>query len=263
MRLIFAIAIFSVLSATSVAQQSYRWIDRDGKVHYTQTPPPPGAAKNVQKKSFDTGAAPVGALPYAIQLAMKNAPVTLYTAPDCGAACSEGRKYLDRRGVPHKEISVTDEKGVEDLKRVSGKASVPVLLVGRDAQAGFEAGAWKDALDAAGYPASAPPLEQRPSGAKPLPAAAAGEKLPVSLYTNPTCGVPCQRARTLLAGRGVPFREVVVQSPETLDEIQKISGGNTVPVLVVGKAVQQGYEESLYNNALDAGGYPPRGETKP
>ena len=265
MRLLVILALLGSLPFASVAQQSYRWVDKDGKVHYTQTPPPPGAAKNVAKKSFSAGAEPTRALPYATQVAMKNAPVTLYTAPDCGTACSEGRKYLNERGVPHKEVSVTDAKGVEELTRASGKGSVPVLLVGRDAQSGFETTAWKAALDAAGYPASAPPLQQRPAAAKPKPApeADAGEKLPVSLYTSAGCGVPCGNARELLASRGVQFQEVVVESPMSFDELNKISGGSTLPVLVVGKAVQRGFEESLYNSALDAAGYARRPQAKP
>ena len=37
-------AAAALLFATAVAAQAYRWVDKDGKVHYTQTPPPPSQA---------------------------------------------------------------------------------------------------------------------------------------------------------------------------------------------------------------------------
>lgn len=252
--MIFALCIASSLAG---AQQMYRWVDKDGKVHYTQTPPPPEAAKSVQRKSLGAGPAPAGALPYATQVAMKNSPVTLYTSSDCGAACEEGRKYLNQRGVPHKEIRVVDEKGIEELKRVSGKASVPTLFVGRDMQTGFETEAWKNALDAAGYPASAPAIAPLAAVKPPPGPAASAEKLPVSLYTSPDCGAPCSSAKELLNGRAIPFKEITVGDPASLEELNKLSGGTTVPVLIVGSAVQRGFEPSLYNSALDAAGYAP------
>jgi hypothetical protein len=42
-----------------------------------------------------------------------------------------------------------------------------------------------------------------------------------------------------------------------------VSGGTNVPVLIVGKTVKQGYEESMYNAALDEGGYPKSSQLLP
>ena len=164
-----SLVLFALLALTALQaspQQLYRWLDQEGKVHYSQTPPPPEAAKNLQRRQYGGGgAAPSAGLPYATQVAMKNYPVTFYTSPDC-SACSEGRTYLNKRGVPHKEVSVSDAKGIEELKQIAGKAIVPALVVGRDVQAGFNVELWKSALDTAGYPASAPALSA-PAAAKP------------------------------------------------------------------------------------------------
>ncbi len=82
MRILFVAAAILSTVCTDALGQAYRWVDRDGRVHYTQTPPPPDA-RNVQRKSFRGGGVDVSSLPYATQVAAKNFPVTLYTLPDC------------------------------------------------------------------------------------------------------------------------------------------------------------------------------------
>ncbi|MSQ69881.1 MAG: glutaredoxin family protein [Betaproteobacteria bacterium] len=157
MRVLVIVATALALVSTGVLAQLYRWVDQDGKVNYTQQPPPP-SARNVQKKASAAPAAESSALPYATQTAAKNFPVILYTSADCGDACVQARNALVTRTIPFREIAVADQKSVEDLKKLSGKAEVPALRVGTQIQSGFEAIAYKNALDAAGYPASGPRL---------------------------------------------------------------------------------------------------------
>ena len=48
-----AIAVAAMLVAATAGAQMYRWVDKDGKVHYTDTPPP-AAAKSAEKRAgFD------------------------------------------------------------------------------------------------------------------------------------------------------------------------------------------------------------------
>lgn len=155
-RLIAAAILFSACAGAS--GQAYRWVDRNGKVHYTQDPPPPGA-KGVQRKSFRQGAVDPSSLPYATQVAAKNSPVALYTAPDCGEPCDRARALLVKRVVPFREVSVLSQNEVDELKRISGKSDIPLLVVGAQAQSGYAEGAYHGLLDAAGYPSgSATPV---------------------------------------------------------------------------------------------------------
>ena len=140
--------------AFAASAQQYRWVDEKGRVQYSDTPPPPGA-KGVQKKNIrPSPGGPSGdsTEPYALQVARKNAPVKLYTSPDCGALCDEARKLLNRRGIPFGEISIADTAQLEELKTVSGGAAVPVMVAGKTVQKGFEEGAFQRVLDDAGYP---------------------------------------------------------------------------------------------------------------
>jgi glutaredoxin len=163
MRLLIGAVLLAAVS--SAAGQVYRWTDSSGKTHFTDTPPP-ASAHDVERMrnpgSAESGDSTNMAEPYALQQARKNHPVKLYSAPDCGAPCSDARALLNARGVPFNEISASGEAAIAELKEVSGSAAVPVLVVGRNVQKGFEQGAFHSSLDAAGYPRTGilPPRRQ-------------------------------------------------------------------------------------------------------
>jgi glutaredoxin len=155
-RLAFALIALACAASAAHAQEIYRWVDSQGRVHLTDTPPPPNAREMDTVKSRSTGAAgaPVqsAAVPYELSVATKDFPVVLYTSPTCKEACQSAREALNKRGVPFKETQVWDEQSNAELKRVSGANDVPTLLVGRSVQRGFEQGAFDALLDAARYP---------------------------------------------------------------------------------------------------------------
>ena len=163
--------ILAFAAAAAAAQQLYRWTDDKGRVNITDTPPPPGA-KSVQTRGTPVGTPERGQAPanepYALQIARKNFPVTLYSTAGC-EACDEARKLLNARGVPFKEVLVGDEKEIEELRQAVGSTSVPALIVGSTVQKGFEEAGYHRMLDAAGYPKTGflPPRNQaEPQGAQ-------------------------------------------------------------------------------------------------
>ena len=168
------IVILSIIASAPVMAQAYRWVDKDGRVNYSQTPPPEGAT-NVQKKAIGGGSAAseYSNLPYATQVAARNFPVVLYSAPQCGAQCDEVRNHLAGRAIPFKEVSVTDQARLEELKRVSGRGDLPALTIGGQLYALSTREALASALDDAGYSRSGPrlPMEalRRLDVPKPVP----------------------------------------------------------------------------------------------
>ena len=168
-------------SATALAQ-TYRWVDKDGRVHYTDTPPAPAVSRSVEKISTQSGASSSQPLGFALQQAMKVNPVKLYTFSGCSAACTDAKALLEKRGVPYTEISVDSIDKREELKRVSGGNNVPVLVVGTTVKQGFEAGMYNAALDDGGYPKSSQLLpgqkarQEEKVAAKPAAANAPAEK---------------------------------------------------------------------------------------
>jgi len=154
--------VIAMLAGAAAAQQMYRWVDENGRTHITDTPPP-ASAKGV--RTVKPPAGPAESTPYALQQAMKNFPVTLYTSAECVQPCAMAREHLGKRGVPFSEVQIKD--GVEELKRLAaGAGEVPALKVGGSVVSGFAPQAYDGALDAAGYPRLAPRPQPVPSAEK-------------------------------------------------------------------------------------------------
>ncbi|MGH8631306.1 MAG: DUF4124 domain-containing protein, partial [Burkholderiales bacterium] len=146
--LLAAVALLLPLAGQA---QTYRWVDSEGNVHYGDTPPPPGARQIEQIDLSDQPAASEP-LPYELQRAAANFPVTLYLT-NCGEGCSSARQLLAKRGIPYMELDPSEPATHEALKKLAGGvAVVPVLQVGREVLKGFDEQAWNATLDFAGYP---------------------------------------------------------------------------------------------------------------
>jgi len=154
-RLLALLLVFA--AAAAFAQNAYRWVDKNGKVHYSDEPPPPAETKSVESKRLQ-GSVEGGPAEYSYEArkAAEEFPVILFVAPDCGELCKEGRNLLRRRGIPFNEAGVetADEFAAFKAATALEKASVPTLVVGRKTQIGWDAELWNGLLDAAGYPAA-------------------------------------------------------------------------------------------------------------
>jgi glutaredoxin len=176
-----AFALLATLFAGSAAAELYRWVDAEGKVHYTDQPPA-GATRVEAHRA--TANVVTGTTPYAVQQATKNFPVKLYTGTNCGSPCEDTRGLLGKRGVPFTEVSVTQPAHLDELKRVSGGEEVPIVLVGRAVLKGFEPTSLNAALDDAGYPRHA----TRNSQAMPKPSSSGNKSM--ALPGSPVVAAP-------------------------------------------------------------------------
>jgi hypothetical protein len=176
----YRILWLAVVSAVPLTGQAdlYRWLDGDGTVHYTDSPPPP-AAQQVERIRLPKSPVADSELPYTLQQLVKNFPVTLFVT-DCGQGCTSARELLVKRGVPHTELDAREGNVQTELKKVNGgTVEVPVLLVGKQVVRGFDPRQWHGALDAAGYPKTAlvkvTPYKPPPAAPAPTEAPATGE----------------------------------------------------------------------------------------
>jgi hypothetical protein len=155
MRILLAFSLLAFSLAAAAAPTLYRWTDESGNVHYSDTAPP-ADAKTVREMGATgqgAGEAP-SALDqsYAMQQAVKNFPVTVYTSKQCGNACKDGLGYLKKRGIPFTEKVVATQDEIDALVKLAGAPEVPVLVVGIDVRKGYNEQGWSEALDTAGYP---------------------------------------------------------------------------------------------------------------
>jgi len=151
-------------TSLAVAQNTYRWVDKDtGQTIYSDQPPPPGAKHVVTITAGER--IDEQQLPYATRQAAEKFPVTLYTAATCVDECKQARDMLNRRGIPFSEKMLKSNEESAELSKILGSdAAVPSIIVGQQSFKGLDSGAWNNLLDLAGYPKSAP-YGARPSGA--------------------------------------------------------------------------------------------------
>ena len=185
--LVLATGIFS---AAASAQQVYRIVGPDGKVTFSDQPPPASANARVTAGSAERGRAAANpSLPFELRKVAGQYPVTLYTGTDC-IPCTSARSMLTARGIPFAEKTVTTNEDTEALKRLSGETALPFATIGSQQLKGFSDAEWTQFLDAAGYPkASVLPASYRQAAATPL----------VTVSTAPTAPAAGQPGATRAA----------------------------------------------------------------
>ncbi len=177
-RLTTALALLAALPA--VAQGVYRIVGPDGRVTFSDQPPPaanarpaPGAGSGSTAPAAPAAAG--AALPFELRQTASRYPVVLYTGENC-APCNTGRNLLNSRGIPYSEKTVNTSDDAEALRRLNGDATLPLLTIGGQKLRGYLETEWTQYLDAAGYPkqSALPPGYRRPAPAplvaiKPVP----------------------------------------------------------------------------------------------
>lgn len=184
-----SLALAMLLATTAAYAQLYKWVGPDGKVTYSDTPPPKTAVRVEQKNVGGNSGPDLSNLPYELAQAAKNHPVTFYTGNNC-VPCDDGRNFLKNRGIPYSEKTVTTNEDMVKLRAAGGDTQLPVLFIGRNKQTGFEAGAWGSALTAVGYPAS----NRLPASYRQPPAEAAAPKPAPEQAANNKPAAPTQSA---------------------------------------------------------------------
>ena len=183
---VFITAILAFSSQIS-AQQLYRIVGPDGRITFSDQPPPPSANAKVTTGRGGSFSETAGnpALPSELRTVVQRFPVTIYTGKDCGP-CESGRNLLRSRGVPFTERTIESPEDADSLKRLSGDTSMPFATIGGQQLKGFSDTEWTSFLDAAGYPkASVLPANYRNPAPAPLVARAAPAPAPAPAAAAP------------------------------------------------------------------------------
>lgn len=180
----FTCLAMACLLPNSAHAQLYKWVGPDGKVTYSDIPPPPGAKQlGTKASSSETGGVP---LPPDLAAAVAQNPVTLYTAASC-VPCNEGRSLLKQLGIPFAEKTVKSNEDLDKLKQVSGETQLPLLVISRSKFRGFDSAEWRVALSSAGYPE----MNKLPRDYRyPTPESAAPPPAPVKKEGEDNTGLP-------------------------------------------------------------------------
>jgi glutaredoxin len=143
--MLLAVAACTLPAAAGV----YKWTDAQGRVHYSDSPPPDQEAAQVKiKVNSISGPAVVSAFKASSPAAKER--VRIYTTTWCGY-CKKAKAQLAARRVPFDEIDVeTSDSGQREFASLGGRG-VPVILIGSQRMDGFDAGRLDAMLQTAGY----------------------------------------------------------------------------------------------------------------
>ena len=146
-RAFVAIAIALALVSGADAQQ-FRWTDAQGKVHYTDRPPPGAKATEVEMRiNSYSGKPTVSGSPAGAAVGNN---VVLYTTVWCGY-CRQARAYLDSRKIRYSDRDVEKSDSAREEYRKFGARGVPVILVGSQRMNGYSQEGLAKMLKVAGY----------------------------------------------------------------------------------------------------------------
>lgn len=124
----------------------YRWIDGQGRIVYSDSPPKQGNVKTVKLET--NVVAPTA--PPEPKAAVQGEKVKLYTTAWCGY-CKKARAYLNARNIPFEDIDVeTTDRGRREFREINGNG-VPVIFVGDRRMNGYDQGGLQNMLKAAGW----------------------------------------------------------------------------------------------------------------
>jgi len=127
--------------------------DADGTLSYRDTCPPDSTRVGTRR----LGGTSAPQAPSLKEIA-KTHPVVLYVVPEC-ETCDLVRLMLEKRGIPFSERDVERDVSLQyDLRKPSGAARVPTVLIGGAALPGFDHIPLQQRLAEAGYPVESVPV---------------------------------------------------------------------------------------------------------
>jgi glutaredoxin len=135
----FAIIIsflFLFVFGSPASSQVYQWKDKEGNIHFSDTPPPAGAEKAIKIRQVleSPGGITEGAGPSSRSLGEKRPYgriyIVLYMADWCGYS-KKAEEYLNSLGVNFVEYDVEKDidKWREMMEKSGGRSGVPVIDV--------------------------------------------------------------------------------------------------------------------------------------
>jgi len=144
--LLLVLLITPLLAAAGV----YKWTDAQGKVHYSDSPPPETKAQQVNVKINSISGPAVVSTFRGASTAKSKDKVRLFTTVWCGY-CKKAKAHLTAKGVPYDELDVeSSDHGRSEYAKL-GARGVPVILVGGQRMDGFDAAGLDAMLGQAGW----------------------------------------------------------------------------------------------------------------
>jgi glutaredoxin len=144
------LALCALLACIPANAQIYRWVDADGRVQYTDKPPPGVKASEVQSRISSYAGAPVVSGTPSPSAGATRPEIRMYATDWCGY-CKKARAYFARERIRYTELDVEKSAAARAEYQRLGARGVPVILVGTQRMNGYSEERLAAMLKAAGY----------------------------------------------------------------------------------------------------------------
>ena len=133
------IVIWSLLFSQAFGE-IYRWVDKDGVLHFGDRPPPEVTIKKVEVKVNTYESVEVHYNPDMFDKGVKKKRgvkrVLMYSAQWCGV-CAKAKSHFRKKKIPFQELDIDQsDKARRGFEKLNGKG-VPIILVGNQRMNGF------------------------------------------------------------------------------------------------------------------------------
>ena len=160
MRLIpIFLALFFLLSPVdNSTAEIYKWVDENGSVHFTDTPPPgevnstvvnpqPNQVEGYGKVPAGRATAPVPVSAQTDQVSRHDLPIVeLFVTSWCGY-CKKAEAYFTKRNIPFVKYDIEkDQQAARRKASLSNSRGVPFVLIGDVGIPGYSEAAFEQAL---------------------------------------------------------------------------------------------------------------------
>lgn len=134
----FGVIILLVVISNFVNAEIYKWIDDNGKVHFSDKPPISENAETVDEQLLASRTSSYTGVSIDLVRTAVTGKVIIYTTTRCGY-CLKAKKYFVENKIPYNEKNIEiSKKYNREFKKLGGKG-VPVILWKKNKMRGFSA----------------------------------------------------------------------------------------------------------------------------
>jgi glutaredoxin len=119
----------------SIQAEIYKWIDKSGRLHYSDVP-----SETTRSEKLDLKINSIDSVSYSQSAAaITTNKVVMYSTSWCGY-CKKARKYFIAKGIDFIDYDIEKNARAKHEYDALGARGVPVILVGKERMNGFSAG---------------------------------------------------------------------------------------------------------------------------
>lgn len=131
--------VILLLMSVNTWSEVYKWVDKNGRVHYGDNPNTSAKTTVIEGKSTSYNSVPINRQGSNKVKAAKKQKVTMYSTSWCGY-CKKARKYFTSQGIPFVDYDIEkNARARREYDKLGGRG-VPVIVVGKRKMNGFSKG---------------------------------------------------------------------------------------------------------------------------